>query len=290
MKTKKNFICVITLCTLVLASCGGDGDDPMVIPTPSAPTTPISGDIDINFSFDYVNSKDSRPLMQSNSFSQQQKDSLQTAFTQEMGKVNGKRSKVVTAATFLVSLKCRVPYGHEWKVTDTHDYDYVGRYTKKGLFLNEFVENGSTHKPWGEMIPTHPRYPRQNIKNLGDEYENGLHCSSYIGWCLFNGNAVTDVALLEKTYANDYRTFPSTKELALKGNVDLIRVGDLIGFPGHIAIVIGIKGDLVVYASAEGGSAYPGKGISWLTFNKKTIDFDKFTYKYFIQMNKVYGD
>lgn len=292
----QKIICLLSgmlLCSFMLVSCGGNDEDN---PTPSPPSPSIpekptqNGDIDIAFSFNYVNGKDERTLLQCESYTQEQKDSLQTAFSNALDKVNDKRGKVVTAATFLVSLKYRIPYGHEWKVSDTHEYDYVGRYTKKGLFLNAFTENGVSHKPWGCLIPTHPRYPRETIANLGDYYENGLHCSSFVGWALYNGDAVTDVALLEKTYANGYRTFPRTTEVTLKGNADLIRPGDLIGFPGHIAMVIGIKGDIVVYASAEGGSAYPGKGLSWLTFNKKTTNFDSFSYKYFIQMNKVYGD
>ncbi len=287
---KRNIILLIGafVFTAIIVSCGSNEDDP-IPPTPNPPKPNVT-EIDIDFTFDYVNQRDERPLMHCESYTDKQKDSLQTAFFSALAKVGDKRGKVVTAATFLVSLDYRIPYGHEWKVSDTRDYDYVGRYTKKGLFLNAFTENGATHKPWGCLIPTHARYPRATIANLGDYYENGLHCSSFIGWALYNGDAVTDMSLLEKTYANDYRKFPRTQEKSIKGNVELIRAGDLIGFPGHIAMVIGVKGDIIVYASEEGGSAYPGKGLSWLTFNKKTTNFDTFSYKYFIQMNNVYGD
>lgn len=288
-KYLNNILACLLLGPLMAAGCSHDKDD---VPSqqPSTPTTPSAGDIDITFPFDYVNGRDNRSLLQGDSYSRRQKDSLYAAFSEALATVESKRGKVVTAATFLVTLDYRIPYGFEWKITDSHDYDYVGRYTKKGLFLDEFTESGALHKPWGALIPTHPRYPRQNVQDLGDYYENGLHCSSFVAWALYNGEAVTDVALLEKTYANDYRTFPNTTEVTLKGNADLLRPGDLIGFPGHIAIVIGVKGNIVVYASAEGGSSYPGKGISWLTFNKRTVNYDTFSYKYFIRMNNVYRD
>lgn len=272
-------------------SCTGE-TDPI---DPDIPVTPVNpsdeGDIDIDFTFDYRNGKDNRTLLQCDSYTQEEKDSLYRSLPEQIAKVRGKRNKVVTAATFLVSMKHRIPYGHEWIVADDPTYEFVGRYTRKGLFLDSFVDDkGTTHLPWGCMIKTHPRYPREKVKNLGDYYENGLHCSSFIAWSLFNADAVTDLKLLEKTYANNYRTFPMTTEVSLKTALGLIRPGDLLWFPGHIAMVIGVKGDIVVYASAEGGSAYPGKGVSWITFNKKTTDFDTFAYKSLIQMNRVYGD
>lgn len=291
MKYLTYLLCISTLSGLSFVACNNN-IDPLVLPSVSEQKS-SSGDIDIDFSFDYKQIKDIRPPLNCDSYTPAQKDSLNNALMEAIAKAKNTRGKVVTAATFLVSLKYRIPYGHEWIVADDPSYEFVGRYTKKGLYLNSFVDNkGTTHLPWGCMIKTHPRYPRHTIRNLGDYYENGLHCSSFVGWCLFNGDAVTDVALLDKTYANNYRTFPLTTEVSLKTGAELIRPGDLIGFPGHIAMVIGVKGDTIVYASAEGGSEYaPNKnGVSWLKFDKKKTNFDTFSYKYLIQMNKVYGD
>lgn len=252
----------------------------------------IYSDVDMNFSFDYLNSKDSRSLLQCNSYTQEQKEQLNREFIQSLASVQGKRNKTVAAATFLVSLDYAIPYGFEWIISDDPSYELVGRYTRKGLFLDTINdEKGVSHKPWGCMIKTHYRYPRQTVQNLGDYYQNGLNCSSFIGWCLYNAEAVTDVELLERTYANEYRTsFPGIKQIDLKEGLDLIRPGDLIGFPGHIAIIIGVKGDKVIYASAEGGHTHPNKGVSWLTFDKKTTNFDTFAYKTLVQMSHVYGD
>ena len=286
-----NLLFYTFLFSFIFCSCEEENegsDNPPVINKP--PVTDSDEEVDINFSFDY-RGKDTRSLLKCDSYTQSQKDSLNRALTEAISKAKSRRAKVVTAATFLVSLDYAIPYGHEWIVADDPSFEFVGRYTKKGLHLTEFTDDkGTVHKPWGCLINTHPRYPRETIKNLGDYYENGLHCSSFVGWCLLNGSAVTSVDLLDKTYANDYRIFPTTTEVSLKTGADLIRPGDLLWFQGHIAIVIGVKGDIVIYASAEGGSVYPGKGVSWLTFNKKTTNFDTFMYKSFIQMNKVYFD
>lgn len=255
-------------------------------------TTASAKDFDIEFSFDYLAGRDTRPLMTCDAYTKQEADNLDKALKQDINKAPNKRGKVVTAATFLVSLDYAVPYGFEFrtKTQEGPSYEYVGRFTREGLHLQRFTDEKGEHLPWGCLIKTHKNYPRENVQNLGDTYENGLQCSSFVGWCLFNGGAVQDLNLLEKTYANEYRTFPSSTEISLKEGIDAIRAGDLLWFSGHIAIVIGVKDDIVVYASAEGGKAHPGRGIRWLTFNKKTTNFDTFMYKSLIQMNNVYGD
>lgn len=276
----------ILLCSVALGAC--KKEENTVKASDNIDTT---NDIDIDFSFDYQKGKDTRSLLKCDSYTQIQKDSLNQLFAESINKAGNKRAKTVTAATFLVSMNYAIPYGFEWRIADDPSYEFVGRYTKKGLHLTRLTDsNGTVHQPWGCLVNTHPRYPHQTVKNLGDTYENGLNCSSFIGWCLFNADAVTDLNLLERTYADDYRTFPLSTEINLKEGVESIRPGDLLWFKGHIAIVIGVKNDIVIYASAEGGSVHPGKGISWLTFNKKTTNFDTFAYKSLIQMNKVYGD
>src|SRR5690606_2844843 len=148
-----------------------------------------------------------------------------------------------------------------------------------------------TYPARGRLVPTHERYPRETIEGLGDFYENGFHCSSYLAWCFFNAGAILDVELLESTYANDYRKYPKSREFSLKGALESIRIGDLLWFEGHVAIVIGVDGDTVIYASGEGGSAHtPTRGVRWRTFSKKNTNYDTFAYKSLIQMKGVYGD
>ncbi|GJH41678.1 hypothetical protein RCZ04_22280 [Capnocytophaga sp. HP1101] len=262
---------------LVLTNCSKDND------------TVTVQDADINFSFDY-NKKDSRLRLGQAQFTSEEIAEAEKTFATTLANTQGARNKTVAAAAFLVSMKYAIPYAYEWKTSEMKQ-KYIARFTKKGLFLRPFEEGGATHKPWGTLVETHPRYPRHTVKNLGDTFENGLNCSSFVGWALYNGEAVTDVNLLEKTYAKNYAVFPNTYKVSLKEGIDNIRVGDLIGFDEvHIAIVIGIKNDIIIYASAEGGSVHPGGGVRRISFNKKKINFDTFMYKYIVKMERVYND
>ena len=267
----------IVFLALVLTNCSKDSD------------SVTAQDADINFSFDYTK-KDNRLRLGQAQFTSEEIAKAEKDFATSLANAKGARNKTVAAATFLVSMKYAVPYAYEWKNSEMKQ-KYIARFTKKGLFLRPFKEGGVTHKPWGALVETHPRYPRHTVKNLGDTFENGLNCSSFLGWALYNGGAVTDVALLERTYAGNYAVFPNTYSVSLKKGIDNIRVGDLIGFnKAHIAIVIGVKGDNIIYASAEGGSVHPGAGVRRISFNKKKINFDTFMYKYIVKMERVYND
>ena len=162
---------------------------------------------------------------------------------------------------------------------------------KKGFFLEVYDDGkGGRYRPWGCMVKVSPQFPRNKIQGLGDEYANGLTCSRHVGWCLLNGEAVTDLDLLKRSYSKEYRDFPNTVAVNLKDNVDTIKPGDLIWFEGHIAIVIGVEDDTVIYSSAEGGKKHPGRGIRLAKFSKKNTNYDTFLYKMIIKMEKIYKE
>ncbi|GJH41677.1 hypothetical protein RCZ04_22270 [Capnocytophaga sp. HP1101] len=277
---KKNYhLLSVGVIALVLTNCSKDND------------TVTVQDADINFSFDYTK-KDSRLRLGQAQFTSEEIAEAEKAFATTLANAQGARNKTVAAATFLVSMKYAIPYAHRYYMSDGI-YDYVGRYTKKGLFLNEIKDANGTHKPWGKLVPTHPKFDRSQVKGLGDNYENGLNCSSFVTWALYNGGAVEgiDVNTLNKYIAANYPEFPNAYTVTLKQGIDNIRVGDLIGFnKAHIAMVIGVKGNHIIYASAEGGSVHPGEGLRYRYFDKQTTNLDTFTYKYIVKMEKVYND
>ena len=230
--------------------------------------------------------------MRCDQYSESEIDSLERKFEDVMSKALTKREKVINSANFLVNLSHVIPYAHE---TYDKGYELAWKYTRKGLFLRSIVENGYLYPAWGCEILT-PKELIGSVKDLGETYRVGFHCSSFIRWCLYNADAVSK-NILEASRANDFGNFPGTKKLVLKKSLDKIRPGDLIYFyvdenNGHIALIIGVKGDVVTFVESArwDGHTDPRNGLRWRTFNKKTTDFDKYRFKYLIQMNEIYGD
>ena len=276
---KRMYLLSVGFLAFALANCSKD-NDPVTIQ-----------DANINFSFDYTK-KDNRLRLGQAQYTSEEIAKAEKDFATTLANAQGARNKTVVAATFLVSMKYAIPYAHRYYMS-AGSYDYVGRYTKKGIFLREIKDANGTHKPWGKLVPTHPKFDRSQVKGLGDSYENGLNCSSFVTWALYNGGAVDgiDVNTLNKYIAANYPEFPNAYTVTLKEGINNIRVGDLIGFnKAHIAMVIGVKGDNIIYASAEGGSVHPGEGLRYRYFNRKTTNFDTFAYKYIVKMEKVYKD
>src|SRR5690606_3547992 len=189
---------------------------------------------------------DVRPLLACNSYTAAEKQSLDAAFVAEMARYTTKRGKTVAAAAFLTGLDYCIPYSYEWLICDDPGYELVARYTRSGLFLNNVTEDVIKKCPnqpevlhenveypaWGCMVPMHYRFKHNYLPNnpisgleVLDEYENGFHCSSFLAWCFFNAGAITDVTLLDSTYANNYRVFPQTTEVDLAAGVGSIRIG-----------------------------------------------------------------
>mgnify|MGYP000937098672 CR=1 FL=1 len=240
--------------------------------------------------------EDKRPFMVCEQYNEFEIDSLQDVFCQVMENAKTTREKAVTAANFLVTLPHVIPYAYE---SHCEGYELAWKYTRKGLFLKNIVENGRLYPAWGCDILSSklPLERKETLTNLGDTYKVGFHCSSFIRWCLYNADAVTK-NILEGSWANDFGKFPGSKQIPLKDGLQQIRPGDLLYFPvdernGHIAIVIGFKNETVTFIESAlwGGDHTDSRnGLRWRTFNKKTTDFETYRFKWLIQMSDVYGD
>ena len=151
------------------------------------------------------------------------------------------RAGVVESARFLtLNFPYKLKYFYENGRLDRSNsfFDYVdgeGRYYHKGLYLtdnkfNSLVATLRGPAPWGcEM------YNDTNKTNR----PNGLDCSGFVTWALVNAgfdpgdvgagvndyNDITDIGKI--VYFTDNNAFESVK------------VGDLVGRKGHIAILIG---------------------------------------------------
>lgn len=251
----------------------------------------FSGNVQAGVGINYKG-EDKRPFMIGHQYSAKQIDSLDKAFADVMRKATTKRDKVVAAADFLATLPYAIPFSYE---SHREGYELAWKYTRKGLFLKEIVENGRTYPSWGCEMPT---VPEQLLKsrNIGSTFQVGFHCSSFVRWCLYNADAVT-LNILEGSWANDFGHFPGADPVRLKDGLDQVRPGDLLYFwvdeqNGHVAVVLGIDGDTVTFAESANWGTHqdPRNGVRWRTFDKKATDFNKYRFKYLIKMAGVYKD
>ena len=187
---------------------------------------------------------------------------------------NKTRAGVVAAARFLtLEFQYKIPYFLEnGRLVKTALSDYVdgeGRYYHKGLYLSEdkyenIVSSTTTPKMWGGYLN---EYSNDAIR------PNGLDCSGFVSWCLYNGGfdpkdvgAGPNFGYLVLT---DYgKSQLITFELLNSGKV---KSGDLIGYSGHIGIIIGV----------EDGNVYVADSISY----SRGVCVTKYTYS-----QLVYGD
>lgn len=204
----------------------------------------------------------------------------------------GTRAGVLAAARFItLEFNYRIPYFYENGRLDNYDpYIYVdgeGRYYHKGLYLHsdKYKDLKATFvgpATWGCYL--------KNFTNAapfvsGEYYPNGLDCSGFISWVLFNGGMdIGDIGA-----GIDNNNFDYT-DVGVKKNItneliysSEVKAGDLIGLSGHIAIILGI--DDINYYIAE---ALPTTGGVAITTVRKDQMVNSM-YKYIMLMDNVYN-
>lgn len=160
------------------------------------------------------------------------------------------RGGALAAARFLLlEFKSGIKYYNENGRLENHSniqkIDGEGRYYHKGLYLTK-----DKYKDIELSTEDGPKMWGCELKNLyyGKNMENGLDCSGFITWALKNaGYEVGDVGAGDYQHINNELLDLSprekiTHELLLNNKV---KVGDLIGFDGHIAMIIGLEQDKI---------------------------------------------
>lgn len=179
------------------------------------------------------------------------------------------RGGALAAARFLLlEFKSGIRYFNENGRLENHSdilhIDGEGRFYHKGLYLTEdkydeisdSTEDGP--KMWGCEL--HNLYFNKSM-------ENGLNCSGFITWALLNaGYDIKDVGAGQYDYVqNELLDLEPkeeiTKDLLYSGK---IKVGDLIGFDGHIAMIIGIESNKIYI----GESYETGIRVRTFTYNE----------------------
>ena len=206
----------------------------------------------------------------------------------------GTRAGVAVAARFLtLEFPYKVPYFYEnGRLTKNDDHyivDGEGRYYHKGLYLgvdkqNQITQRLSGPSSWGCPLTN---YEDDGYRKPGEHYPNGLDCSGYVSWVLFNGGldpgdigaGITgnqlDMTDLGPINYIDY-------DLLHSGTV---HVGDLIGWDGHIAVIAGLT-DTSIYVTE---SLLPGVVLDEYDISSPYSRFYS-RYDYIIDLSGVYSD
>lgn len=225
----------------------------------------------------------SKPFISNMQYTQEEAEILDEYLFYQIDEAGYKtRAGVVAAARFLsLEFKYRIPYFIEnGRLTHfNHQRPYCdgeGRYFHRGLYLStdkfETIEKSVAGPAmWGAYI-------REWSEDNG-VIRNGLDCSGFVCWCLINGgfDELGDIGggLSEGLPTlSDYGVSQRiTMDLLESGNV---KAGDLIGYDGHIGIIIGIDDEHVYVAD----TLYHSKGLIATEYTYRQLVNSHFTHIY----------
>ncbi len=159
------------------------------------------------------------------------------------------RAGAVEAARFLtLRFPYKLHYFYENGRLETEGYvsDGEGRYYHEGLYLSSAKLAGisaSTTKsgPWGTRIYEY---------STGGYAANGLDCSGFITWALYNGGF--DCGDIGAGPSEDTLDLTDLGELIDIDDVKIgeLKCGDLTGLDGHIGMIIGLDGTRIYIAES----------------------------------------
>ena len=206
----------------------------------------------------------------------------------------GTRAGVIAAARFLaLEFSYRIHYFSEnGRLNNYPPYKHVdgeGRYYHRGLYLNEDdyagLEKGATvagPAMWGCSIPMYVRLPQYTY---GKSYPNGLDCSGFVTWALLNGGFdVGDLGAGENAKQYDLDDLGTKVKITSQLlNSNKVKVGDLIGNNGHMAIIAGMDDNNYYIAESLNTTA----GVVITTMAKSKLPSSTL-YQHIILMDSVY--
>lgn len=162
----------------------------------------------------------------------------------------GTRAGVVEAARFItLNFPYSIPYFSENGRLTVNGVDGEGRFYHKGLYLtdNKYKLISKSDKgpaPWGCQLYSRPSKAYR---------KNGLDCSGFTTWVLFNGGFEPGDWGAKGKYSNEINNFGDEVYLNEENSSSLkIKAGDLLGevsvSEGHSAIIVGID-DMYYYVA-----------------------------------------
>lgn len=232
-----------------------------------------------------------KPIIPCNSYSKEQVDMLDDILKTEVDEAGvGTRGAAAVVARFLtLELPYKVPYFYENGRLTQNGVEGEGRYYKKGIYSGVDKENQIKKSMVG---PASWGCPLTNFQDEAGrrsyyKYPNGLDCSGYISWILYNAGLNLGDIGAGSTSAYDYTDVgekqTNTYDLLHSGKV---KVGDLIGWDGHIALIAAMS-DTKIYITE---SLIPGVILDEYDYSSPYSRFYS-RYPYIINMENNYkGD
>ena len=243
--------------------------------------------------------KGKKELLGCNVYTEEEAQMLDNILSYKIEKAGySTRAGAVAAARFLtLEFAYRVPYFYEngrvpISSTDksninTHIADGEGRYYKKGLYLDNSKKDNILASWKGPSIWGCNLVNLEENKNYGyipgKLMPNGLDCSGFITWTLKNGGYDPGDVGAGEDPNRDGQCTDLGKFVTLSDHFNEMKVGDLLNWWGHIAMLIGINED--TYYVAESLS-YIG-GVRAMIYTKKELIN---TFKYVILMDEYYKE
>ena len=208
----------------------------------------------------------------------------------------GTRAALLSVIRFItLSFKYKIPYFFEHgRLNNTSGQRYVdgeGRYYHKGLYLSEskYASLLKTHcKPqmWGCGLTN---YDDLYGWTVGAKYPNGFDCSGFVSWAFLNsGKDVGDYGSGFNENGFDLSDLGPHHDITYEYmNSDKYKVGDIIGWNGHIALIAG-KDDKYIYIAE---SLNKGLRLNKKNYVDRNSDlYKENTYSYVATLSEFYSE
>jgi len=169
------------------------------------------------------------------------------------------RAALIEAIRFLpLSLEYKIPYffenGRLNNYGRQHYVDGEGRYYNKGLYLSDSKKENIKASFAGPAIWGCPltNYDTSYGWAFGGKYPNGLDCSGFISWALYNaGMDIGDIGSGITAGVDDISDLGEMHELTYEyANSGKFKVGDIIARDGHTAMIAGMDEENIYIAES----------------------------------------